>query len=530
MFKIFITADVAKEAKEFLEKEFVVDIHPNMEEDELCKLIGEYDAVITRSQTKITKKVIHAATNLKVIGRAGVGIDGIDIPEATAKGITVVNTPESNTIAACEHTLALMLSITRYIPQAHQSIMEGRWDRKSFTGIQLLNKTVGIIGVGRVGSNVAKRLQAFNMKTIGYDPYIPLERGQQLGVDLVNLDTLFRESDYITLHTPLTEETKGMIGAKEIEKMKDGVRIVNASRGAVIDIDALAEALKTGKVAGAGIDVWTNEPLKPENNPFLGMKNVTLTPHLGASTAEAQTGVATDVARGVADALHGEPVATAVNASPITRATLAVIQPYFNLCERMGNIGIDLADGRISRVSVEYTGELTETETTPLTTAVLKGLLTPILQQTVNFVNARNIAEERHMEIREVKAKKGHYFTNTVTLTIDTDKGTHRITGSLFDRKEAKIVSLDHFRVDFEPKGCIILAPHENKPGMIGQMAGILGKAGVNINGMQVGASKDKNTNIMAVAIDKDIPSAILPVLANIDGIHGITVIHCESH
>lgn len=276
MFKIFITADVAKEAKEFLEKEFVVDIRPNMDEDELCKVIGEYDAVITRSQTKITKNVIHAATNLKVIGRAGVGIDGIDIPEATAKGITVVNTPESNTIAACEHTLALMLSITRYIPQAHQSIMEGRWDRKSFTGIQLLNKTVGIIGVGRVGSNVAKRLQAFNMKTIGYDPYIPLERGQQLGVDLVDLDTLLRESDYITLHTPLTEETKGMIGAKEIEKMKDGVRIVNASRGAVIDIDALAEALKTGKVAGAGIDVWTNEPLKPENNPFLGMKNVTL--------------------------------------------------------------------------------------------------------------------------------------------------------------------------------------------------------------------------------------------------------------
>lgn len=203
---------------------------------------------LQEARQKSQKNVIHAATNLKVIGRAGVGIDGIDIPEATAKGITVVNTPESNTIAACEHTLVLMLSITRYIPQAHQSIMEGRWDRKSFTGIQLLNKTVGIIGVGRVGSNVAKRLQAFNMKTIGYDPYIPLERGQQLGVDLVDLDTLLRESDYITLHTPLTEETKGMIGAKEIEKMKDGVRIVNASRGAVIDIDALAEALKTGKL------------------------------------------------------------------------------------------------------------------------------------------------------------------------------------------------------------------------------------------------------------------------------------------
>ena len=229
MFRIFITADVAKEAKEILEKEFIVDIQPNMKEEELCQVIGDYDAIITRSQTKVTKAVIDAAKNLKVIGRAGVGIDGIDIAEATKKGITVVNTPESNTIAACEHTIALMLSMTRHIPQAHQSIMEGRWDRKSFTGIQLLNKTVGIIGVGRVGSNVAKRLQAFNMKTIGYDPYITLERGKQLGVELVDLDTLLKESDYITLHTPLTDETRGMIGEKELAKMKDGVRLVNAS-------------------------------------------------------------------------------------------------------------------------------------------------------------------------------------------------------------------------------------------------------------------------------------------------------------
>ena len=492
MFRIFITADVAKEAKEILEKEFIVDIRPNMKEDELCEAIKDYDAIITRSQTKITKKVIDAARNLKVIGRAGVGIDGIDIPEATKKGITVVNTPESNTIAACEHTIALMLSMTRHIPQAHQSIMEGRWDRKSFTGIQLLNKTVGIIGVGRVGSNVAKRLQAFNMKTIGYDPYISLERGKQLGVELVDLDTLLKESDYITLHTPL------------------------------------ADALKSGKVAGAGIDVWANEPLKPEDNPFLGMTNVALTPHLGASTKEAQAGVATDVAVGVAQALHGEPVATAVNASPITKATLTVIAPYFDLCERMGNIGIDLAGGRISTVNVEYTGELAETETAPLTTAVLKGLLTPILQQTVNFVNARGIAEERHMDVREVKAKKGHYFTNTISLTIDTDKGTHRITGSLFDRKEAKIVSIDHFRVDIEPKGCIIIAPHEDKPGMIGQVASVLGKAQININGMQVGASPEEGTNVMVVAVDKDIPSAIIPALMNIEGIHDVKVIHCE--
>lgn len=530
MYKIYITNDVAKEAKEYLEKEFLVDVRPNLPEDELVKVIADYDAIITRSQTVLSAKVIEAAKNLKVIGRAGVGVDGIDIPTATKYGITVVNTPESNTIAACEHTIALMLSMTRHIPQAHQSIMDGIWDRKSFTGIQLLNKTVGIIGVGRVGSNVAKRLQGFNMRTIGYDPYIPLERGKQLGVELVDLDTLLRESDYITLHTPLTDETRHLITAKEIAKMKDGVRIVNASRGAVIKIDDLAEALKSGKVAGAAIDVWAKEPLLPEENPFLGMKNVALTPHLGASTIEAQIGVATDVAKGVADALHGEPVATAVNASPITKSTLAVIQPYFELCERMGNIGIYLAKGHISRVTVEYTGELKDTEVAPLTTAVVKGLLTPVLQATVNFVNARNIAEERHMDIREVKGSKGQYFTTSVTLTIETDQGTHRVAGVLFDRKEAKIFQIDDYLVDFEPKGYLLLAPHIDKPNMIGQIAGILGKAGVNINGMQVGRTTQKGTNIMAVAIGNDLPNDVLLALRNIDGILDLSVINCEKH
>lgn len=530
MYKIFITNDVAKEAREFLEKEFLVDIRPNMDEEALCEAIGTYDAIITRSQTRITAKVIEAAKRLKVIGRAGVGVDGIDIPAATKHGITVVNTPESNTIAACEHTIALMLSMTRHIPQAHQSIMEGRWDRKSFTGIQLEGKTVGIIGVGRVGSNVAKRLQAFNMRTIGYDPYIPLERGKQLGVELVDLDTLLARSDYITLHTPLTDETRHMIAAKEIAKMKDGVRIVNASRGAVIQIDDLAKALKSGKVAGAAIDVWAKEPLIPEENPFLGMTNVALTPHLGASTVEAQIGVATDVAKGVADALHGDPVATAVNASPITKSTLAVIQPYFDLCERMGNIGIYLADGHISRVTVEYTGELAETEVAPLTTAVIKGLLTPVLQATVNFVNARNIAEERHMDVREVKGSKGAYFTTSITVTIETSTGSHQITGVLFDRKEAKIVQIDGYLMDFEPKGYLLIAPHADRPNMIGQIAGVLGQAGININGMQVGRTPQEGTNIMAVALDADLPNDVLLALRAIDGILDLKVINCEKH
>lgn len=530
MYRIFISNDVAKEAKEALENEFAVDVRPNMGEDELCKVIGDYDAIITRSQTKITKKVIDAAKNLKAIGRAGVGIDGIDVPEATKRGITVVNTPEANTIAACEHTIALMLATMRHIPQAHNSIMEGRWDRKSFTGVQLLNKTLGIIGVGRIGSNVAKRLAAFDMKILGYDPYIPLERGKQVGVELVDFDTLLRESDFITLHVPLTDETRGMIGAEELAKMKNGVRIVNASRGPVVDIKALAEAIKSGKVAGASIDVWPTEPLKPEDNPFLGMDKVTLTPHLGASTVEAQKGVATDVAHGVAEALRGEVVATAVNASPINKSTLAIIQPYFELCERLGNMGIYLTDGRISQATVEYTGELSETEVAPLTTAVIKGLLTPILQQTVNFVNARGIAKERHMEIRELKSSKGQYFTTSITLTIDTDKGSHKITGVLFDRHEAKIVQIDDYHVDFEPKGYLLISPHIDRPGMIGQIAGVLGKANININGMQVGRGDKPGTNIMSIAIDNDIPGDVMLALKAIDGILDLRVINCEKH
>ncbi len=528
MYKIYITNDVAKEAKDFLEKDYEVTIGPNLTEDELCAAIEPYDAIITRSQTTITEKVIEAAKNLKVIGRAGVGVDGIDITDATKYGITVVNTPESNTIAACEHTIALMLSLTRKIPQAHASVMEGRWDRKSFTGIQLLNKTVGVIGIGRVGSNVAHRLQSFGMHILAYDPYVSADRARSLGVELTDLDTLLEKSDYITLHTPLTNETRGMISAKEIAKMKDGVRIVNAGRGALMNYKDLAEALKSGKVAGAGIDVWEKEPLPAGENPFVGMKNVVLTPHLGASTVEAQAGVAHDVAIGVDCALRGEPVATAVNASPISKATLAVIQPYFGLCERMGSIGIYLAGGAVSRLTAEYSGELKEVETAPLTTAMLKGLLSPVLQERVNDVNARGIADERHIAVREVRDSEGKHFSTSVTLTIETDKDVHTITGVLFDRREAKIVEIDGYVVDFEPRGHLILAPHIDQPNMIGQIAGILGRAGININGMQVGRTTEEGTNIMAVAVSTDIPNDVLVALRSINGILDLRVINCE--
>ena len=297
--RILVSDDVSEKGIELLRQHYDVDVKTNLDEAGLISCIADYDGLVTRSMTHVTAKVIDAAKKLKVIGRAGVGVDSIDLKAATDRGIIVVNAPTSNTIAATEHTVAMIMSMTRHIPQAHNSLMSGKWDRKTFTGIQLQNKTMGIIGVGHIGSRIAKRMQAMEMRTIGYDPYITEERGQQLGVELVDLDTLLKESDYITLHTPLTKETTGMIGAAEIAKMKKGVRVINVSRGAVLDIYALADAIKSGHVAGAAIDVFPTEPLTKDINPFIGMGNVVLTPHLGASTIEAQIGVSVDVAEGV---------------------------------------------------------------------------------------------------------------------------------------------------------------------------------------------------------------------------------------
>lgn len=527
--RILVSDDVSEKGVELLRAHFDVDVKTNMPPEELLGCIGEYDGLVTRSQTQVTEEVIAAATNLKVIGRAGVGVDNINIPAATARGIVIVNAPEGNTIAAVEHTIGMMLAMTRHIPQAHQSIQEGKWDRKSFTGIQLSGKTLGIIGVGRIGSRVAKRMQAMEMHTIGYDPYISEERAHQIGIEMVDFDTLLAQSDYITIHTPLTKETKFMINADTIKKMKDGVRLVNCARGACYDTDAIAEAIKSGKVAGAAIDVYPDEPLTLENNPFLGMFEVVQTSHLGASTIEAQVGVAVDVAYGVIDALQGKPVMNAVNIAPMPKSVAAVVQPYLGLAERMGTIGIYLAEGPVEDVEIEYTGDLSTTEIQHLTTAFLKGLLNPILQDSVNYVNAPGLAKKRNIDVKESKSHKDGYYNTAINVTIKTSNGKHQIAGTLFDGKQAKIVQIDEYRVDFAPEGYLLLVPHIDQPNMIGQIATILGKANININGMQVGATTDSKTNIMAVAVTNDIPNDVLLQLSGIEGILDVKLIHCEA-
>ena len=529
--KILVSDDVSMKGVDLLrENGYEVDVKKNLDEQGLIDCIGEYDGLIIRSMTHVTEKVIEAATKLKVIGRAGVGVDSIDLKSATARGIVVVNTPTSNTLAATEHTCAMIMAITRHIPQAHNSLMAGNWDRKPFSGIQLQNKTIGIIGVGRIGSRIAKRMQAMEMKTIGYDPYIPEERFKQLGVEQVDLDTLLKRSDYITMHTPLTKETRGLIGKEEIAKMKDGVRVINVSRGAVLDIYALAEALKSGHVAGAAIDVFPTEPLTKDINPFLGMDNVVITPHLGAWTVEAQIGVSVDVAEGVMEALKGEPVATAVNMAPVPPNVYNVIHPYFDLMERMGNLAVYLADAPMKEIEVEYTGELADTETRLLTTAVLKGALNPILQESVNYVNAAEVAKTRHIAIKEINSQSNGYFVNSVTVRVRTNKGEHAIVGVLFNGTEAKIVQIDEYRVDFTPEGYLLLVPHVDQPNMIGQISTILGQAHINIMGMQVGRMTKSGNNIMAIAVQDDIPNDIMVKLRSINGILDMKLIHCDIH
>ena len=527
--RILVSDDVSEKGVAILREHFDVDVKTNMPPEELLACIGEYDGLVTRSQTQVTEEVIAAAHNLKVIGRAGVGVDNINIPAATARGIVVCNAPEGNTIAAVEHTIGMMLAVTRHIPQAHQSIQEGKWDRKSFTGIQLQGRTLGVIGVGRVGSRVAKRMQAFEMNVIGYDPYITEERAHQIGIELVDFDTLLAKSDYITIHTPLTKETRDMIDADAIAKMKDGVHLVNCARGECFDNIAIAEAIKSGKVAGAAIDVYPNEPLTLDNNPYLGMFNVVQTSHLGASTVEAQEGVAVDVAYGVIDALSGKPVMNAVNMAPIPKSVAAVIQPYFGLAERMGTIAIYLANGPVKEVEIEYSGELSGTETQHLSTAFLKGLLNPILQDSVNYVNAPGLAKKRNIDVKESKSHKSGYYTTAITARIKTSNGEHEIAGTLFDGKLPKIVQIDQYRVDFTPEGYLLLVPHVDQPNMIGQIATILGKAQININGMQVGNTTESGTKIMAVAVSEDIPNDILLQISGIEGILDVKLIHCEE-
>jgi D-3-phosphoglycerate dehydrogenase len=500
-----------------------VDAKAGLSEDELIKIIPQYDALIVRSETKVTPKVIAAGKNLKIMARAGVGVDNIDLPTANKNGIIVVNSPEGNTVAAAEHTWAMLLSMARSIPQAHGKLKSGVWDKKSFKGVEVLNKTLGVVGLGKIGRRVCAYALGMGMRVIGSDPFVTADYAKSLGVELKSLDEVIRESDFITFHIPKSKETAGLINAETIAKMKKGVRLVNVARGGIIDEKALYDALKSGQVKAAALDVFEKEPC--ESSPLFELDNIVVTPHLGASTVEAQVNVAIDVAEQIVEVLKGGAARSAVNIPSMKPELIAPVRPYLGIAEKLGSLAAQEVKGAVTRVEVEYAGEIAEHNVSPLTTIVLKGLLTPMLDVKVNFVNAPFVAKERGIEIVESKNKEAKDFASLITLRIVTEKETRTVGGTVFTGVGDRLVMIDGFRVDAVPEGYVLILSNIDKPGMIGKVGTFLGQHNINIAAMDVGRVKVGEKAVMVLNVDNPISDKVLQELTKLEGVLGATLV-----
>jgi len=506
LFKVLVTDPISDMGIQQLHDaaDVTVDKKTGLSEEELVAVIGDYDALLVRSQTKVTAAVIAAGKKLKAIGRAGVGVDNIDLEAATRHGVVVINAPDGNTITTCEHAMAMMMAVARHIPQAHKKLTSGEWDRKSFVGVELRGKVLGVIGMGRIGSEVAKRAKAFGMDVISYDPFLTEERAEKLGVKLATVDEICQKSDFITLHTPLTNETRHMIGKKQFALMKKGVRIINCARGGLVDEGALVEAIDEGIVAGAAFDVFEKEPPAPDH-PFLNHPKIIVTPHLGASTVEAQENVAIDVSEEVLHVLRGEPFKNAVNMPHVPAAVLNRLQPYFALCDCMGRFLAQIAEGAVTEVNISYSGELAEVDTMILTRHVVRGVLAHYLgDDQVNIINSLHLAKQRDLNVTMNKAvTSGKGFTNLITVSLKSKKEERSIAGTLLNGYGPRIVQIDKYPVDVAPEGHLILVAHTDKPGIIGRLGTLLGDNGINIATMQVGRQGVGGDAIMVLTVDK---------------------------
>lgn len=511
--RILVSDPLANEGLKILreEKDLRVDVKLKQSEEALKEIIKDYDALLVRSETKVTRSIIEEAEKLKVIGRAGVGLDNIDVESATKKGIIVMNAPEGNTISTAEHTMSLILALSRNIPQANSSLKQGQWNRQKFMGVELYGKILGIVGLGRIGTEVAKRAISFGMKVIAHDPYLAEDKAKQLGIELVEYENLLRQSDYISFHVPLTEETKNMLSEKELHIIKKGTRIINCARGGVIDERALAKAIQEGLVEGAAVDVFEKEP--PQDNPLLKLDNVIATPHLGASTEEAQVNVSIDIARQVRDALLGRGIRNAINFPCVEAGLLNLLRPYINLAEKLGGLQSQISLGHIKEVRIKYSGEILSTDTQPLTVALIKGMLTPILQETVNFVNAPFIAKERGIKISETKTTEAQDFANLICVEVVTDKAQNLVMGTLFTNNDPRIVKINDFYVELIPQGFMLLLYNWDKPGVVGNIGTILGKNQINIAGMTFGREKPGGRAITVLNVDSPVSENVIKQL-----------------
>jgi len=519
--RVLITDKIDKIAGDILSNVADVEFMDTLPEDELAKIIGDYDGFMVRSQTKVTPKILAACKNMKIVGRAGVGVDNIDLEAATNKGIIVVNSPEGNTTAAAEHTIAIMLSMTRFIPEADASIKAGKWERSKFTGIEVFNKTLGTIGLGKIGSRVVKTAVALGMKVLVYDPYVTAEKVEELGAVYVkSLDEFWGVCDFITIHSPKTKETAYLINRNTLNRMKKGVRIINCARGGIIDEDALKDALESGQVASAAIDVFEKEPIDP-NHPLLSAKgHLVLTPHLGASTEEAQINVAIDVAEQIRDVLSGKSARSAVNIPSLRADILEPVKEYMNLAENLGLFVRQISEGGIKQVKITTRGNLANYDTAPLRVAVLKGILSHS-HESVNYVNAPIIAKQAGIEIVDAKSEKTTNYVGLIDVQLLTDTGTHSVCGAMIAAKTPRIVKIDDFITSFEIAEHILIAPHSNKPGMIAKVSTVLGNDNVNISMMMVAKKHESGAeSTMILTTDEHVSEALLGQIKQIDGIY----------
>jgi D-3-phosphoglycerate dehydrogenase len=518
MLKVLVSDPIDQVGIDILSQVAKVDVQTDLTPEQLVKSIGEYDALMIRSGTRVTADVIEAGQKLKIIGRAGVGVDNVDVPAATRRGILVVNSPEGNTIAAAEHTLAMMMALSRHIADANQSMKAGRWDRKKFTGVEVYKKTLGIVGLGKIGAHVATVAQAMGMHLLAYDPFISLERAEQLGCQLVELDALLQQADYITLHLPKTPETANLISTAAIAKMKPTARIVNCARGGIIDETALAQALRAGQIAGAALDVYDAEPLGESPLRDLGME-IVLTPHLGASTEEAQVNVAIDVAEQIRDVLLGQPARSAVNIPGLRPDILEKLKPYLQLAETLGNLVGQLAGGRIEALNISLRGELASSQGQPIIIAALKGLLSYALQERVNYVNANIEAKERGIRVTETRDESSRDYVGSLKLTAKGTLGEHSVEGALLGHEEMRITSLDNFPINVPPSHYMLFTLHRDMPGIIGHIGSLLGSFNVNIASMQVGRKIVRGDAVMVLSLDDPLPEGILSEIKQVTGI-----------
>ncbi len=504
MDRILVTEKIAAEGIEVLRRAAQVDLRLDLDKPGLLDVIGEYDGLVVRSATKVTAEVIDAGTKLRVIGRAGTGVDNIDVTAATRRGITVVNAPASNNVAVAELAIGLLISLARTIPQAHASLQSGKWERTRFVGWEVRGKTLGLVGLGRIGSEVALRARAMEMDVIAYDPVVSLDRAEQIGVTLLTLDELIQRADVVSIHVPLTDGTRNLFDASRIAQMKPGAFLINASRGGIVDETALVAAIDAGQLGGAALDVYDHEPVSA-GNPLIGHPKIITMPHIGASTAEAQTSAGTEMAEGVAAALNGATPRYAVNAPFVAPEAWGVLQPYLHLARQMGKLIMQLIHEPIRSYEVEYCGELSEVDTQPVRLAVLQGLLSANSSERITPVNAPLIARERGLRLSERTCPDAENYSGLLVIKVITADDERVFSGTVL-RDEPHIVQADNYFVDFIPQGALLFTYHRDRPGMIGRVGVMLGNADVNISGMFVGRLAPREQAMMVLTLD-DTPS-----------------------